>query len=284
MLKAKIEWVRGRSRRLAAWQKDRTRRERRLSPNLLYASLPPAAMAAASLTLPVTFIQPGEASTGFEQQCSDAVATCITAWHSDNASGAALGCAEGSIFLLHPTEPGASYISLSSSPVPSSPALLPLPSPPLTDNSPRSSRLLNPFSISTRVAAAVSVSKEQAEAPKNYVDFDPEQEKLAALIQKPPTGAVASLRKQADTDEGPSSTRASSRAQSPAPTKSVLPTEIASPSSSTFPRLAPSARIYPRRVGHAVTTLHALEDASTLVALQTCGYVLRYCALCAHDF
>ncbi|KZV92531.1 hypothetical protein EXIGLDRAFT_718203 [Exidia glandulosa HHB12029] len=234
------------------------------------------------LTIPITFTQSGDAISTFDQQCSEATFTCITAWHSSDASGAALGCADGSFFLLRPTEPGTSHISLSNSPAPASPALLPLPSPPLTDSSPRSSRLLNPFSVPGRATAAVSVSKEQVEAPKNYVDFDPEQEKLAALIQKPATGAVASLRRQADTDEGTSSTRASSRvqsrAQSPALVRPGVPLHTAPPSTSPFPSLAPCARVFPPRIGaaHSITALHALDDAVTLVTLQESGDLAIY--------
>ncbi|EJD50966.1 hypothetical protein AURDEDRAFT_112046 [Auricularia subglabra TFB-10046 SS5] len=235
-------------------------------------------MAAPPLTLPVTFAPPADSSTSFERQCSDAPASCATAWHSNNASGVALGCADGSIFLFHPAEPGTSHVSLNGSPTPGSPALLPLPGPPsTTDSSPRSSRMANPFSLapSRAPAATAAVSREQAEAPKNYVDFDPEQEKLQALIQQkaPAASAAALLARKHDTDEGPSSTRASSRAQSPVPAAHRHALSTAPPATSPFPYVAPIARVYPPRVGsaHGVSVLRTLEDAVTLVSLQESG-------------
>ncbi|EJD32343.1 hypothetical protein AURDEDRAFT_178597 [Auricularia subglabra TFB-10046 SS5] len=53
-------------------------------------------------------------------------------------------------------------------------------------------------------APALVVSWKPAEAPKNYMTFDPEQKKLQALIQQKPTAAL--LVRARDTDQGPSST------------------------------------------------------------------------------
>ncbi|KAH7099446.1 hypothetical protein BKA62DRAFT_750558 [Auriculariales sp. MPI-PUGE-AT-0066] len=245
-----------------------------------------------SLVLPVTL--DGGASS-LEQQAGEAEdeaeVTCTTAWHATSGSGAALGCADGSVLLFavtSSTDVSSAIASRSSSPAPLSPRLLP------RDHSPprsihghgHGSRLMNPFTLPGRAVAAVSVSKEQAEAPKTFVDFDPEQERLTALIS--PTHSHSHTRSSSQGQSqskthhstAPSSTRASSRAQSPLPeppTPSRL-VETATPTNAPFPALAPFARVYPARTGqwHPVSAMHALEDAKHLVVLQDSGYLSVY--------
>ena len=60
-------------------------------------------MAEPSLVLPVTLDAPSTSSS-LEQQCASATVSCMATWHSGAATGAALGCADGSLFLLKPSQ------------------------------------------------------------------------------------------------------------------------------------------------------------------------------------
>jgi len=244
-----------------------------LSPDTL------ARMASAPLVLPVSL---DAESKPLDIQAADASVTSVAVWHSTARSGAALGCADGSFFLLNPNldahQSPSRAVSRSSSPAPTSPRMLPQQHH-SRDHSPhrsQASRLMNPFTLSSRAAPAVSVSKEQVEAPKNFVDFDPEQERLSALIN--PQAKATTRRHDEGSHTQPSSTHASSRAQSPlpdTPTSVSRFADAAPPATAPFPELAPFARVFPPRVGqwHGVSALHALDNAQHLLVLQQSGFV-----------
>lgn len=136
---------------------------------------------------------------------SEAVPTCISSWSSsgdDHAStpnpklhGVAIGCQDGSVFLYRSShersEPSSSRPRLSlpvDSLEPLSRPSSPLRFPGLGRRSVRSS---SPSSIMSTIAplqvsrsrVVSALSPEQAEAPKNYVDFDEEPEKLKGMLK-----------------------------------------------------------------------------------------------------
>ena len=164
-----------------------------------------------SLTVPVTF---SNISTHVDQKTrkvpldlvqesfTSASPSCITYWDSRNptapsgskpdsvlAEGVALGCRDGSVFVLRSNgQSGAApSITIPSEPV-SSPIgtrrYLSLGRPASRSASPSSTKSssVSPFRV-TRSRIVSAVSNEQVEAPKNYVDFDEEQERLKGMLK-----------------------------------------------------------------------------------------------------
>ncbi|VDB82793.1 unnamed protein product [Peniophora sp. CBMAI 1063] len=146
-------------------------------------------------------------STGhiLEHACSEATGTCLTSWDFDSTDpgassirGAALGCQDGSIFLFNSRlrtpvidEPS-STVSVAGASRTSSPS-------PRTKRSHRShsrpgtpSSALSPLSLSVAPRSRIvsGISSEQAQAPKNYVDFDEEEGKLKNMLKSSSTSGV----------------------------------------------------------------------------------------------
>ena len=135
---------------------------------------------------------------------SSAAPSCITCWGSPASSllsdskadsaptqGVAVGCRDGSVFILRTTgqsgaAPSTQPASNSSESVlspTSARRFLGLGRPTSRSASPSSTKSsLSPFQV-TRSRIVSAVSNEQAEAPKNYVDFDDEQEKLRGMLK-----------------------------------------------------------------------------------------------------
>ncbi|KAI0365315.1 WD40 repeat-like protein [Pilatotrama ljubarskyi] len=141
-----------------------------------------------------------------EESFSRSTPSSITSWcYEDTSSsseakpdsaiahGVVVGCRDGSVFVLR---------SVSQSTPPDISVSLPSPSPPEPTSPPTSPRrhrglghptsrsaspssvksALSPFQV-TRSRVVSSVSNECAEAPKNYVDFDEEQERLRGMLK-----------------------------------------------------------------------------------------------------
>ena len=123
-------------------------------------------------------------------------------------SGAVVGCEDGSLFLFHNTTLSSSPAKgVSSSHDPSGPRS------PSSSSSPhrrtkRSSRSLSPasslkspspfspFAVTTKASVVSSVSAERVEAPRNYVDFEDEPEKLREMMKN--KGGVKERKKVVD--------------------------------------------------------------------------------------
>ncbi len=136
-----------------------------------------------------------------QESLTSASPSCITYWDPHNpvapsgskvdpipSEGVALGCRDGSVFILRSIgQPGAVLsLSIPSDSV-SSPTgtrrYLGLGRPTSRSASPSSTKSsLSPFHV-TRSRIVSAVSNEQVEAPKNYVDFDDEQEKLRGMLK-----------------------------------------------------------------------------------------------------
>ncbi|KAI0770640.1 WD40 repeat-like protein [Fomes fomentarius] len=154
------------------------------------------------LTVPQTSRGKGKANVELiEQSLSLASASAIISWRTELTSedaipslapqGLAVGCNDGSIYILRPT--GRANASSVQSPAnasaePLSPTTtarrhIGLGRPSSRSASPSSTKsALSPFHV-TRSRIVSSVSTEQAEAPKNYVDFDDEQERLRGMLK-----------------------------------------------------------------------------------------------------
>ena len=266
-----------------------------------------------------------------EESASTSTATKLLSWSTEDAKsgGVALGCEDGSIYLFlpkrswdlvdHSSGPKASPVvqattsaRLSQPPRPATPTqVLRAPSP--VSSSGHSHRvttaLHGPF-LPSKSKIQAEVSKEQVEAPKNYVDYDDEPAKLKSLLKgKGPVnqrGVIDSIipkfernihldrqsaRKSAhltlDKEEAKSFLSASD--SSPSWTPLSLSPVLGAPPSSAIPcviRAAddPSdslrlvAHIFPPRFGQGrkITGLEILERGSLVVSLQECGYVIAH--------
>ncbi|EJF60945.1 WD40 repeat-like protein [Dichomitus squalens LYAD-421 SS1] len=163
-----------------------------------------------SLTVPVTFSTPASRSRGsapvdpVDHSFSSAVPSYITCWGSHSSSllsdsksdprsvlGVVVGCRDGSVYILRSTGHSGAVPSVKPASNSSESVLSPtsarrflgLGRPTSRSASPSSTKSsLSPFQV-TRSRIVSAVSNEQAEAPKNYVDFDDEQEKLRGMLK-----------------------------------------------------------------------------------------------------
>ena len=221
----------------------------------------------------------------------------------DALDGVVLGCEDGTLYLLrqnsHHTPPisiGKPRLSRSSSPA-SAHLSGRSRSRPRTPTSSRS-----PFSLTSRARVVSGISDEQAQAPKNYVDFDEEPEKLKELlrggIRDSASGdrlslsldrtATAAAEKQAVLSKGLSSPSGPARrseaksllsaTHSPSHSVTTLPSPP-SPSSPSSPSRLPyhlslGCHIFPQRsgTGNAVVGLRTLANGRHFVCLRSHGY------------
>lgn len=230
--------------------------------------------------------------------CSVAAPSCLESWgRPSGAPGLALGCEDGTFYLFHQAVPRTQPLGRRGSTVSSGP-------PPRLSNSSRptsprrygglgfsNSRAgspssprspLSPFQVS-KMRAVSSVTTEQAEAPKNYVDFDEEAEKMKGM-----------LKGKGVKEKGPSPTynRSSSRerdgetpspkvqALSPTSSTKSLPTlsvSVTPPPLSELPdgpdALSLTCHVFPPKYGylHAVRAFKLYDSGRYLICLQEAG-------------
>ena len=163
-------------------------------------------MESMSLKVPVTFSTSidgkRKADIDLTEQClSSTVSSCLVSWGLQNlgvqpdvqentAPGVALGCDDGTVFILRSSGSASTTTTAASSPPlepPTSPTsvrrFLGLGRPSSRSASPSSTKSsLSPFHV-TRSRVVSAVTTEQAEAPKNYVDFEDEQERLRGMLK-----------------------------------------------------------------------------------------------------
>ena len=204
---------------------------------------------------------------------------------SDSLEGVALGCKDGTLYLLRQNRHGA-YVPISIE----KPLLSRSPSGTTAHHSLRShsrprtpNPSLAPFSLTSRARVVSAVSDEQVQAPTNYVDFDEEPDKLKDILK--------GVKDLSSTDRPrPSVDRTTSAVQSKAPpgsaprgegklvlgaTHSPTPS-ISSPPSPFGPayQLSLECHVFPPRSvpGGAVMGLHALVSSRHLICLRSQGF------------
>jgi hypothetical protein len=228
--------------------------------------------------------------------------SCQQLSSSDALEGVALGCEDGTLYLLHQSRNHVSTPINIEKPLLSRP---PSPTPVHLSSRSRSRprtpiASLAPFSLASRARVVSGISDERAQAPKNYVDFDEEPEKLKELLK-------GGIKDSASTDRLPLSfdrTTATekqhipskslslpsdsvrrgkaksllSATQSPVPSLASLPSP-SSPSTLSFPfhpphQLSLDFHVFSPRSGpdNAVVGLHALANGRHLICLQSQGY------------
>jgi hypothetical protein len=221
----------------------------------------------------------------------------------DAFDGVVLGCEDGTLYLLRQSHHSPPPINIEK-PLSSRSSIKAASSAPLSRSrsrprSPTSSHA--PFSLTSRARVVSAISGEQAQAPKNFVDFDEEPEKLKELlrggIRDSASGGRLSLsldrnasaaEKQPAWSKGLSSPSGSvqrSEAKSllsatHSPARSVntppSPPSLSSPSSpSRTPyHLSLGCHIFPQRsgTGNAVVGLRALANGRHFLCLRSQGY------------
>jgi hypothetical protein len=254
-----------------------------------------------------------------DQASTIANVSCLTPWlrsgvasstssyqqlsSSDALEGVALGCDDGTLYLLRQSR------NRSSTPINiEKPLLSRSPSPTSVHHLSSRSRSrprtptasIAPFSIASRARVVSGISDEQAQAPKNYVDFDEEPEKLKELLKggikdsastdRPPLSfdRSAATEKQPIPPKGLSLASGSVRrgkprsllsaTQSPTLSAASLPSPtshstLSSPFHPPF-HLSPEFHVFSPRPGsgNAVVGLHGLANGRHLICLQAQGY------------
>ncbi|KAH9950696.1 WD40 repeat-like protein [Amylocystis lapponica] len=273
-----------------------------------------------SVTLPLTFVTSQGNSTRkspVELSCSLASPSCLVSWdchpipssetpNSDEifpAKGIALGCKDGTVYILQSAPVPLAHSQRRSSDscaVPPEVACNSRPTSPLRYSAlglsaPRSASIssarssFSPFHITqSRIVSAVS--KEQVEAPKNYVDFDDEQDKLKGMLKgkgikdKLPADSLSpNVDRGYAAEKAASSPADSLRARTLSPPSSAVslslppsPTAWSVDASQIPPGEAPlflKCHVFPPRFGptHGIVAMKALADGRHIICLQETG-------------
>ena len=271
-----------------------------------------------SLFLPL--VLPGNTEI-ISEACNSAKITALAGWKPSNTDGevasVAMGCEDGSIFVFGPgisssIPETSATISKPSTQRPTSPRpstianLTRLHGPPSPALSSTGSSYFKPTlsakpatlqSSKSRVQAGVS--KEQVEAPKNYVDYDDEPAKLKSLLKaREPVkdrglldNLIPALHIGHHHHHRGSSSENTSQANEKQSSYSQISTRPSS--TSTSPPISPTATENQRRAippvsdhlmlkvhttsprlafGRSVTAITYLEEGLTFASLQECGY------------
>jgi WD repeat-containing protein 7 len=216
---------------------------------------------------------------------------------SDSLEGVALGCKDGTLYLLRQNRHGSSaLISIENPLLSRAPSRTAVRFPHRSHSRPRTpTSSLAPFPLASRARVVSAISDEQAQAPKNRVDFDEGPEKLKDMLKGGVKDSSStdrrrlSLDQTASTERQPVQSKGLASASGPAPRgegKSVLSTtnspapSIASvpstPSSPFCPsyQLSLEFHIFPPRSvpENAVIGLHALVNSRHLICLRSQGF------------
>jgi len=264
-----------------------------------------------------------------ESSCAQTQATVLVSWglssrtESAEFRGAALGCEDGALYVFHPSMVAriTPQILINSDPMSFADTDV-VSSPPTPTKLPHShssrlrSRSASPsslafhqatFNMTSRSHVVSGISKEQVEAPKNYVDFEDEPEKLKEMLK----GKGIRDKTSADSllpyfekglvieksphlppllPSGPVSKRKDDARSllSATNSPSFTPRSPSTSSSPSLPSSDPSTyslslrfHIIPRRPG-AVIVVQPLDNDRLLVMLQENGYG-RYCMMTTHS-
>jgi WD repeat-containing protein 7 len=218
---------------------------------------------------------------------------------SDSLEGVALGCEDGTLFLLRQNRHGTSApISVEKSLLSRSPSRKSARHSSRSHSRPRTpTSSLTPFSLASRARVVSAISDEQAQAPKNYVDFDEESEKLRELLKggAKDSSSIDRPRRSFDrtipTERQPVQSKGLASPSGPAPrgegkllsgTHSPTASITSPPSPHSTPpspfctphQLSLEFHVFPPRSGpsNAVVALHALVNCRHLLCLRSQGF------------
>ncbi|KAF7352793.1 WD-REPEATS-REGION domain-containing protein [Mycena venus] len=227
------------------------------------------------LTFPVSEPKDGlESQTILESSCSSSKPTALAVWDSPDELSqvcAVLGCEDGTIYAFRKPRPQVKIVPQARLSRPQSPSV--------------GSRSTSPkplFNVTSRSKIVSGITATQVEAPKNYVDFDDEPDKLKDMLKgrshkersAPPsndTSPAPSIR-QAKRSDGPKSLL--SATNSPSQTPKTMSSPPSPAMQASFPDdvqdLALLYHIIPARVG-PISAMLPLENNSLLAVLQQSG-------------
>ncbi|KAF8065183.1 hypothetical protein FPV67DRAFT_1501698 [Lyophyllum atratum] len=264
-----------------------------------------------SLLLPLTFPNPLEhkkqndsKSRLLETSCSRTQPAVMQSWgpisnpwldvpggNDSQRAGVAIGTEDGTVYML-------SHTHRSPSQTPHPQLRLSRPSPPRLSydslapsrSSTPSSTSPLPFNISQRSRVVSGVTTEQVEAPKNYVDFDDEPEKLKEMLKgrqprdsRERYGAAQELEKHTGHERSPTPSLTGSSKRKEVPKSLLSGAHSATPSSyPPSPRDSSSESPYDLSLwchivppqagpGRAVTCIRLLEENQLVTVLQETG-------------
>ncbi|KAF9265238.1 WD40 repeat-like protein [Marasmius fiardii PR-910] len=198
------------------------------------------------------------------------------------SGGVALGCQDGSIFIWKPTVQEAgnrapSVLSLTGQASPSQP----MSRDSLATSrsaSPAASNYAAPFQFTTRSRVVSGITVERVEAPKNFVDFDDEPDKLKDMLKgRNPRDRAISSASAADKPSAGESQRSkaleglfSPTPQSPPHTPNVI---SFSPLNQPMGRLRPLSHTLLSAAGprSSVISMHLIDHGDLLAVLQRSG-------------
>lgn len=222
---------------------------------------------------------------------------------SDSLEGVALGCEDGTLFLLRQNHHGTSApISVEKPLLSRSPSRKSARHSSRSHSRPRTpTSSLTPFSLTSRARVVSAISDEQAQAPKNYVDFDEESERLRELLKGSVKDSSSTDRPRQSFDrtipterqpvqsKGPASPsgpaprgegKVLSGTHSPSPSITSLPSSHSTPPSPfcTPYQLSLEFHVFPPHSGpgNAVVALHALVNCRHLICLRSQGDLSLY--------
>lgn len=231
-----------------------------------------------SFVVPLTF--PSEPEDGsqtiLESSCSKSQPTVLAFWDSSDDQlspqvSAVLGCQDGTIYAIRKSRPQLKIVQRTRLSRPQSPSL--------------SSRSTSPkplFNVTSRSKIVSGVTTTQVEAPKNYVDFDDEPDKLKDMLKgrshkersapaSGETSPVPSIR-QAKRSDGPKSLL--SATNSPSHTAKTISTPPSPATGLSFPDNVPDLallyHIIPARKD-PISAMLLLENNSLLAVMQQSG-------------
>ena len=251
-----------------------------------------------------------EASRILERSLTKAFPTILKYWSTTpkevqevETHALVLGCRDGTLYVFHRlSTPSPDAIGLvtefhenNKSPKPRTPRVSKIPS---SNSLPVSasalSSVLSPtFNVTAKLRVVSGVTTEQVEAPKNYVDFEDEPDKLKDILK----GRNPRERHDNSSDRAPKSSASSIIEPAPKPKNLALRSllSVENSRSPTPPFSAPASpreggslsppgfsyhwellyHVIPYRSGfeHSVKSIQILEDGRFLAVLQKTGYV-----------
>ncbi|KAF7355313.1 WD-REPEATS-REGION domain-containing protein [Mycena sanguinolenta] len=217
-----------------------------------------------------------ESQTVLETSCSQSKPNVLAFWDSSDEQlspqvCAVLGCQDGTIYGIRKPRPQVKIAPQARLSRPQSPSL-----------SSRSASPHPPFNVASRSKIVSGVTTTQVEAPKNYVDFDDEPDRLKDMLKgrshkersapsSNDTSPVPSIR-QTKRSDGPKSLLSATNSPShTAKTISTPPSPAMQPSfSDDVHGLALLYHIVPARTG-PISAMLLLENNSLLAVLQQPG-------------
>ncbi|EEB90641.1 hypothetical protein MPER_11126, partial [Moniliophthora perniciosa FA553] len=236
-----------------------------------------------------------------EESLSNATVSVLTSWTAEDdiqaSAGVAVGCQDGTLYLWKairsdiPRDPSRSTLSASFSGGTSPPAVSRASISTSRSGSPSGgSGYASPFPVNQRSRIVSGITTEQVEAPKNYVDFDEEPDKLKDILKgrapKDKDKMLSPVDDLSPTDANREASKRKERSRSlrsPPASPLLAPRIVSTPASPKAVKYDRSVKsglelfahvLLPSRGSEApVTSIHAIRGGNLLAVLQSSGHL-----------